>query len=468
LHATRNGAPLSNKPAKGSGQHRAWISQWLVDSAEDIGVEVHRLQRDKFLAWANEREPNASLRPSRDDCDVYGNAEGLGAWSNLRAYVASQAGKLPEPTIAELGFAREVANDNRYRRALERAVGDDEFYARRLTDALVAAVERCPPSVTPKRPVIESAVPQDRAIVAHLSDCHFGCETHPEEVLGGKYNWEIAARRMGLFAWQIGEFKREKGRERTLHLIANGDLTEGVIHQDDRGIDPLAVQLDGMRQILTSLLDYLRTSFARIHVHFTTGNHGRWIHRDGGRRPSAQKWDSADTTVYRAVEATFRHCPDVTFDIPRTPFCRWTVCGHRYLATHGDSVLSMGQPSKSIKFDSLFSKLYHLESNEALGGERFAAIAMGHLHHPMVCRVPGRAPHPYLTINGAASGRTNFSQTMGFASSPPSQTMWEVTTDHAIGDFRIVDLERADNDPRFSQIVPTPVRIGEPLPKVAV
>jgi hypothetical protein len=57
---------------------------------------------------------------------------------------------------------------------------------------------------------------------------------------------------------------------------------------------------------------------------------------------------------------------------------------------------------------------------------------------------------------------------MGFASSPPSQTMWEVTTDHAIGDFRIVDLERADNDPRFSQIVPTPVRIGEPLPKVAV
>jgi hypothetical protein len=70
-----------------------------------------------------------------------------------------------------------------------------------------------------------------------------------------------------------------------------------------------------------------------------------------------------------------------------------------------------------------------------------------------------------LTINGAASGRSAFSQSYGFASSPPSQTMWETTSEHAIGDFRIVDLERADDDPQYSLIIPTPTPLGQRMPK---
>jgi hypothetical protein len=456
----------ATKPARGTRDHLAWLIDWVRRCAEDLKQPVHRLRHRDFLEWAIAEEGGPSARPSRGDVDAYAGSEGRGAWPNIIAYAADEGGDYEEPDRAQLGMVRELVKTNQHRRKLERLVGDEERASDRLARLMVEAIERTPPVISKiNKLTIPAHVPSDTAIVAHLSDTHFGSSPDPEEVLGGRYNWEIAARRMGLFAWQIGEFKREKNRDRVLHLVVNGDGTEGVIHPDDRGIDMLSVQLDGQRQILTHFIDHMRTKFARVHVHCTTGNHGRWVHRDNGRRPTSQKYDSADMVVYRSLEAIFRSFPDVVFDIPKTPFCIWDVCGHRFLATHGDSVLSLGQPSKNLKFDALFSKLYHLESNEALGGQRFAAICLGHYHHPMVCRIPGRSPQPYLTINGAASGRSAFSQSYGFASSPPSQTMWETTSEHAIGDFRIVDLERADDDPQYSLIIPTPTPLGQRMPK---
>jgi predicted phosphodiesterase len=460
LHRTRNGASLSNtKPAKGSGQHRAWISQWLVDASEDLGVQVHQLKRDKFLAWATEREPNAVLRPSREDCDVYGNAEGLGAWTNLRAYVASQAGKLPEPTIAELGQARELQREHAYRRKLERAAGDEDWQSRRLLEGITAAIERTPPVLTDlrRRPANDNA-PAEREICVHISDVHIGAHIDPDEVIGSRYNYQIAARRLALLAYQVAHYKRDRRGNAPLRLVFNGDLIESDLHGEP-GIDLLVNQFDAARQTYTSLIDYLRGFYPRIRVEHASGNHDRTFWRNPGRAMNA-KYDSISTMMIRSIEAVFRDCPDVSFNIPKTPYATWEMCGKRFLATHGDTVIQAGTPSKSVQLDKIYGQIWRFEASEAVNG-RFDAIMIGHLHFASLFRVPGRSPHAFLNINGSVVGRSAWTQAMGFAAGPPSQCFWETTSDHAVGDFRIADLDRADDDARWDDVIPTPTPIGE-------
>jgi hypothetical protein len=453
---------LSIKPTRGSSEHRAWIGRWILDAANDNGVPVHRLTREKFLRWAMEREPQAAYRPSREDCDSYGSAEGLGAWSNLRSYVASSAGTLPEPSVAELGQARKVANDNRYRRKLERVVGDEESFARRVEDALALALERNPATVSNLRKPAVRQYEGGSEVVAVMSDLHFGACVDRGEVPRGAYSWQIAARRIALFCERIARYGL--GRAQMLRIVWMGDAFDGRIHTDDVGVDLLVNQIDGTRQILVSALDYLRHHFDAVRVEAGAGNHGRWPWKGQGR-PAAQKYDGADAVVARGVEHIFRDAEDISFNTPRTPYNTWSVCGFEFLATHGDSLFSLKHPEKGIRPKELATRLYELESSEL--GRKIDVLTLGHHHFGMTCPIPGRDPGATLVVNGSTLGRTAYAQTAGYTVTPPSQVMWTVTEEEAVSDWNQVALRAADDDVRLDAIIPPPVPIGESLRRAA-
>jgi hypothetical protein len=447
------------KPLRGSDAHRDFMVRWIHDAAADLGVPVQFLKRDAFLKWADEREPNAAFRPTRDCIAAYGGALSRNAWSVILGHALAESGEAKEPVRAELGQMREIQRGTNYARKLERLVGDGDYYARRLETALVEAVERCPPvlsTVTQSRVMDLPAI--EREIVVHVSDTHWGHIVQSDEVPGGRYDYQIAARRFGLLCQQVAAYKHDE--HTALRLVIAGDVVEGSIHSDDRGIDALASQLDAARQMLTSAIDWFRGHFSRIYVETCAGNHDRFSHRDGGRRPMAQKWDGHAVTLYRGVEAIFRNCPEVSFNIPRTPYAMWKSCGHTYFSTHGDGVFQVGTPGKSIHLEKLFSQLWRLESNETIG--RADVIMLGHHHWPALSRIPGRQPSAWLAINGSAVGRSAFTQAMNLACSPPVQCFWEVTDRFPVGNYRQVDLWLADEDERYERIVPVPTPIGVP------
>jgi hypothetical protein len=323
----------------------------IGECAEDTGADFDSLTRNGFLEWsrASYEEPGTSA--TWEDIKTYGG------WPQIRQYAKDKLGAGESPSREVLGQTREVLHRNTHRRSLERMVGDVEYISRRLRDALADAVEKNPPKLTKlNKATVAWDQPSQHEIVVLVSDTHFGQCVDPEEVLGGRYDWTIAARRMAKLVFDVAHYKHaDIKRKSTLRLVFNGDLLEGRIHNDDRGVDLMAAQIDGSRQLIVSMIDYLRQHFPRIEVMCQTGNHERWPFRGHGR-PTAQKFDSATTVVMRGVEQVFRHCQDVRFHLPLSPFSIWESCGWRLMATHGDDVFQVGNPSKGFKLDSLFNR----------------------------------------------------------------------------------------------------------------
>lgn len=454
LFETRSSKVHVKKPTPGSSSHRKWVVQVLGDCAASLDTDIVYMTRTQF------REYVAGNDIPLTDKDLVS----LGGFTRIKNYAYDALAQDPQASAAVLGQIREVQHGNTHRRALERQLGDVDYIARRMEEALVAAVAKNPPKISKlTKPKINWKKPTAREIVVHISDTHFGQCVNPEEVAGGRYDWEIAARRMGYLCHQVAGYRKEFRKDTTLRLVLNGDLLEGKIHDDDRGVDLMSAQIDGTRQILTSMIDFFRHHFGRIEVIGQTGNHERWPFRGPGR-PTAQKFDSATTTVLRGVEQIFRSAADVRFHIPLTPFSVWEACGWRFMATHGDDVFAIGNPGKGIQFQALFHKLYAMEVGGDFGG-RVNMVMMGHWHNPLLTRIPGIKPQPYLTVNGCASGRTAYTQTIGAPSASPVQTFWEVTTESPVADFQMCDLDSADTESIYEGIVPVPTPIGYTLPK---
>jgi hypothetical protein len=451
---------MTERPERGTREHLRWMKSWLTDCAADLGKPVHQLHRDAFRAWVQAQEGDGD-RPQRNDIESYGGSQGTGGWAQLIKYVADENRAFPEPHRGELAMAREVARANSHRRALEREIGDDERFAERLASSLAAAVERTPPIVSNiRKPALRSPGSVTSEVVAIMSDLHFGACVDRREVPRGAYSWQIAARRLALFCNRIVQYKTVGNRSESLRLVWLGDAFDGKIHNDDVGVDLLVNQIDGTRQILVSAVDFLRHHFAEIRVECAAGNHGRWPWKGSGR-PAAQKYDGADTVVARGVEHIFRNCDDVSFSIPRTPYNKWESCGHAFMATHGDSLLSIKNPERGVMPKAIAVRLYDLESSEL--GHKIDALLLGHHHFAMCAPIPGRDPEATLVVNGSTLGRTAYSQTEGYSSTPPCQTLWTTTEESAVTDWNKVNLRAADDNDALDAIIPPPIPIGEPL-----
>lgn len=454
---------LVSKPVSGSTAHTQWIVDLIGKCAEEVtDGDIMRLSRDGFIVWS-QGDGNNEHAVSRRDIEV------LGGWGSIRQYANDDLALRAGPTPEELGQRRSVQHRNTHRNVLERKLGDIEYVRSRVGGAIQDAFTSTPVTISKlSKPAIDWKKPSSREIVVHVSDTHFGQCIDSEEVPGGRYDWQTAARRMAFLANAVVNFKNNGREDASLRLVLNGDLIEGKIHDDDRGVDFMTAQIDGARQIITAMIDFFRHHFTRIDVMGQSGNHERWPFR-GPNRPTAQKYDSATTDMLRGIEMIFRSAEDVRFHIPKTPYSVWKSCGHTYFATHGDDVFKLGSnPSKSISFDKLPKALFDVESWIQANGDykKVAVVMLGHYHNPLITSIPGLRPQALLTINGCAVGRTAYTQTIGIPLESPVQTFWEVTSDSRMESFTLCALDPADDDARFDKIIPTPTPIGREIPKV--
>jgi predicted phosphodiesterase len=429
------------RPIPGTRAHREWVLSSVAEAvAEHRGKR--RLSRDGFLAL---RDMNA---------DYYVNAHdilALGGWAQVCSLAESQE---LETTEGELAEKRTVSLENLYRRKLERQLGDRGSFDARLMEKIVEAIEYAPCKPRSLAPEDFSDEAIDSETVLFISDTHFGSIIDAAEVPGNRYNWRVAARRMGLLTHEAATFKCHRDGPRKLRILLGGDLIEGEIHGRGPHIDYLAEQIDGCRQLLTSMIDYLRTFYHSIEVLCVPGNHDRHAHRMG--RGLEHKYDSAITPTYSALAAIFRDCADVRFTIPKTPYALWkSPGGHTCVLTHGDTVVNLGVPSKNFKIDATSALVSKLGKSR---GERIDLVCVGHYHTPLVAQLEDGCA---VVVNGCASGTGPYAQSLGIHGSAPAQMLWESVPGHPLGDARIVRLGAADSDAGWEDIVPVPTRVGD-------
>lgn len=327
----------------------------------------------------------------------------------------------------------------------------DNYLKNEFLDVLKQVLKETPIKLHKSVSIAPNKKAKSRTIVAHISDTHFGANIQASEMHGiNEFNWSIASRRMALFAQQVVEYKKQHRKDTELLIAINGDIIAGVIHDQEWFADLLAKQTAGTIKILTQFISYCAQYFSSIRVVMTSGNHGRAMHKSSKSRSMTHKFDSYETMIYLGVRAAIQgRFKNVTVEIPETPYAVLDIQGHKFLQTHGDTVINVGNPGSSINMRSINTQINKLNSS-ALATEQFAGIMVGHVHVPTV-QVADNGT--VLLINGTLSGADPFVQSIGIFSNQPTQMIFEVTPGHAVGDMRFIRLAAADKMPELEKII---------------
>lgn len=172
------------------------------------------------------------------------------------------------------------------------------------------------------------------------SDWHWGEVVDPAQINGvNKYNLQIAHRRAKRLV------------ERTIDLLKNhmvnptypgivfalgGDMVSGDIHDELRETNevPTIPTVLDLLDTLIACITALADAFGNVRVPCVTGNHGRNTQKI---RAKGRAHTSYDWLLYCLLERHFKGDKRVSFQVSDAPDTQWSVYGHRFCLTHGDS-----------------------------------------------------------------------------------------------------------------------------------
>lgn len=286
----------------------------------------------------------------------------------------------------------------------------------------------------------------ERVIVMHLSDTHFQADIDEEEMGGiNKYGPVEEARRLAFFTREVANYKIQHREETELVIALNGDLLQGVIH-DQESTPAMTTQMAAGMHLLTQAISFLASEFKKVRVICTTGNHARMMHKGNKGRQTRQKWDSFATILHVGLKYALKSHKNVEFEIPAAPYAYVDILGHKFFFTHSDTVLSVGYPGKSINVERAKNKINDLK--EGIG--HIDAVCVGHVHVDTKQILPNGV---VLLTNGSLSGVDEFALSIGITSNNPTQQIFEVTRDHVVGDLRSVQVLQADKEEELDEII---------------
>jgi predicted phosphodiesterase len=340
-----------------------------------------------------------------------------------------------------------------YRNKLESQYGREIFLKDEFLNVLREVMEKNPVSIhAPVKPQKKTATKIQRSLVVHFSDTHFGCNIDREELNNiNEYSWTIAARRTALLMDQVVTYKPQYRDQTELVMLINGDIIAGVIHDQEWAVDLLTTQFAGAINIFVQAISYAAQSFGKVRVVCTPGNHGRAMHKSAKDRAMTHKWDSYENMIYVALREIMKgKFKNVEFVIPEAPYAIVDIQGHKFLVTHGDTVINVGNPGKNLNMKSINEQINKVNSQLIRGDENFAAIVVGHVHVPTVQETEGGT---MLLINGTMSGLDAYAQSLGIFSKNATQTLFEVVKGHAVGDIRLIRLRDADTNEKLDLII---------------
>lgn len=287
----------------------------------------------------------------------------------------------------------------------------------------------------------------ERILNMLLSDLHFQALLDPREVPFA-YGPTEEARRLAAILVQAAEYKTQYRDKTTLSVNLLGDIIQGQLH-DPRDGAPQAQQVCAAIYLLSQAIGFLASQFPRVVVRCTPGNHGR----NGARhhdRAVNQKWDSIETIVYFSLKQQVSSLPNVTVEIPYTPYITYDLFGERAFLTHGDTVFAPGSPGKAIDIASIDRKINGI--NGALQPhERYGLFAIGHVHVASMTRLPSGA---VFISNGCLIPTDSYGLSIGSFSIACGQWLWESVQGHIVGDSRFMSVDRhTDRDASLDKIV---------------
>lgn len=301
--------------------------------------------------------------------------------------------------------------------------------------------------IKPLKPLI-SKKPIKRAINLTLSDLHFGADIKKIETGFLDYGPVQESRRFAEIIKQTIDYKPQYRLETELHVNLLGDLIQHKLH-DPQDAAPVSEQICRAIHLISQGLAQLGENFPIVKVYCATGNHGRDLNRHRDRATSG-KWDSVETVIYFAVKKTLSAYKNIEFVIPKTPYVLYEVFGNKVFATHGDNVLKSGNPGKNLNIASMENQINRINSSYKDQEEIRVAI-VGHTHCASVSNLNSGA---VMITNGCLPPVDQYTVSIGFVENRASQTLFEMTEAHPVGDIRFIRVGlNTDNDKELDKVI---------------
>jgi hypothetical protein len=380
------------------------------------------------------------------------DAESLSEWEIRKAGGYNDLKKTFFPKNDNIEFKYGSALVRQHVNKVDKAHGQALFFEKELAQAVKEHLEKNPVLVHKPVKLKKRSSKCKRTIVACISDTHFGANISKEEMHGlNEFNWTIASRRMACFMEQIAHYKLDHRDETDLLIQLNGDIIAGLIHNQEWFVDLLTTQFAGMVHLLAQAVSYAAQHFDRVRVVCTPGNHGRNTGKHDKGRATTHKWDAYETMGYIALRYALEKHKNVEVIVPEAPYIVYKVQGHNVVQTHGDTVINVGNPGKSLNMESINNQINRMTSSELFkAGEKVDIVCVGHVHVPTAQILDNGC---MVMINGCLSGVDPFAQSIGIFNSNPTQLLFESTPDHPVGDIRMIQVKGADKDARLDSII---------------
>lgn len=251
------------------------------------------------------------------------------------------------------------------------------------------------------------------------SDWHFG-ETVEKREVGGlnEFNSDIAEKRAKILVDRSLALIRHHMPNGTPGAVVclGGDMITGEIHQElaetnDKYIFESVRQLKG---ILAEALTKVADECGQVFVPCVVGNHGRATlkPRMKGRVMTSYEWN-----LYTDLEDRLRGDKRIQFFIPEETDAYFSVLGHRFLLTHGDTMGVKGGDGIIGALGPILRGTFKIHRSESEVGREFDTILMGHWHQYVSTRG--------LIVNNCLKGYDEFARlALRAPATPASQALW--------------------------------------------
>lgn len=329
--------------------------------------------------------------------------------------------------VDELGKAKQTITQLRAEIAgLYRVAETEETVRKRIYN--LSNLEVDPPVWTQRRP---KSIKNPGVPMTIWSDWHWGETVSATEVGGvNAFNLAIGRERVRrLVDTTISLAKDHMVRPSYPGIVVclGGDMITGDIHEE------LAVtnwgttqeQFLQVQEELTTALAHMADAFGRVFVPCVVGNHGR-----GTLRPRFKQrvLTSYEWNLYNQLERTFRKDKRFRFMIPGETDAFFSVYGHRFMLTHGDTMGVKGGDGIIGALGPITRGAIKVGRSEAQIGRDFDTLIIGHWHTYL-----GPNDCTSVIVNGALKGYDEFARlALRARYSRPTQAMWFVHPDHGI------------------------------------
>ena len=262
------------------------------------------------------------------------------------------------------------------------------------------------------------------------SDWHWGEVVQAEEVAGvNEFNAEIAKKRVQtLVNATIDLSFNHMGSAKVGYpgavICLGGDMITGDIHEELEATNDRTPQeaIEDLTDVLCSALDNMATKFGKLFIPCVVGNHGRSSKRPRakGRVHTSYEWN-----IYCNLARYFRKTSNIKFLIPGDTDAYFSVFGHRYLLTHGDSLGVKGGDGIIGAMGPIVRGAIKVGRSESQIGRDFDSIILGHWHQYLT--LPG------IIVNNSLIGYNEYARTgLRAPYSRPSQALWFSHPKHGV------------------------------------